>query len=231
MSTSRAKSGFTLLEVMLAVLVLALVSLGVYRFVETTLTAVQVSTASERERALTAAFAEYLRGQMLALPAARAGALTGEPHRFNNISSDELRWISGPGSGLLTRHARGEWTVTMTLKELKNGEQELGVRRQDVEGKRDATWLPLFQGVRGLEIRYYQPGRKEWLDKWTDVQSRPSLVRMKLWRNPSPEAYEIVFPVPVMAKTAANQDYLPGNLWNNPNGPQIRKAAIKPEVK
>lgn len=205
MCTSHAKNAFTLLEVMLAVLVLALVSLSLYRFVGTTLTAVQVSTTSERERALVSAFAGYLRGQMLSLPGARAGALTGEPHRFNDISSDELRWICEPGSGLLTRHATGEWIVTMTLKELKNGEYELGVRRQDVEGKRDAEWLPLFRGVRGLEIRYYQPGRKEWLKKWTDVQSRPSLVRVKLWRDPSPEAYEIVLPVPVMTKTADGQ--------------------------
>ena len=210
---------------MLAVLVLALVSLSLYRFVETTLTAVQVSTASERERALTAAFAGYLRGQMLSLPGARAGALTGEPHRFNDVSSDELRWICEPGSGLLTRHATGEWMVTLTLKELKNGEYELGMRRKDVEGKRDVAWLPLFRGVRGLEIRYYQPGRKEWLEKWTDVQSRPKLVRVKLWRDPYPEAYEIVLPIPAMTKTAGGQqpqNYVPGHLWNaagtsNPN--------------
>ena len=230
MSISRARSAFTLLEVMLAVLVLALVSLGIYRFVETTLTAVQVSTASEQERALTSAFAGYLRGQMLALPGTRAGALMGDPHRFNDSPSDELRWITGPGSGLLTRHASGEWIVTMTLKELKNGEQELGMRRQDIEGKRDAAWLPLFRGVRGLEIRYYQPGRKEWLEKWTDVQSRPTLVRVKLWRDPSPEAYEIVLHIPVMTKTGGGQpvqDYVPGQLWN---GGEIRKTIHK-EIK
>lgn len=203
---------------MLAVLVLALVSLSVYRFVGTTLTAVQVSTVSERERALTTAFAAYLRDRIYALPGPRMGALMGEPHRFNDVSSDELRWICGPGSGLLTRHATGEWLVTMTLKELKNGEQELGVRRQDLEGKRDAAWLPLFRGVRGLEIRYYEPGRKEWLEKWTNPQARPTLVRIKLWRDPSPEAYEIVLPVPPMTKTADGsqpaQNYLPGPLWN-----------------
>ena len=212
---------------MLAVLVLALVSLSVYRFVETTLTAVQVSTVSERERALTTAFFGYLRGQILTLPGTRAGALTGEPHRFSEVSSDELRWICGPGSGLLTRHATGEWLVTMTLKELKNGEQELGVRRQDIEGKRDAAWLPLFRGVRGFEVRYYEPTRKEWLEKWTDPQSRPALVRIKLWRDPSPEAYEVVLPVPVMTKTADGSqqpasNQLPGSLWKasdtqNPN--------------
>ena len=229
MCINRTKAAFTLLEVILAVLVLALVSLSLYRFVETTLTAVQVSTVIERERALTTAFAGYLRSQMLALPGARAGALMGEPHRFNNVSSDELRWICGPGSGLLTRHATGEWIVILTLKELQKGEYELGVRRQDVEGKRDAAWLPLFRGVRGLEIRYYEPVRKEWLEKWADPQRRPTLVRLKLWRDPSPEAYEIVLPVPIMTQSASGQtaqDYVPGVLWSREGAPNTNRNIL-----
>lgn len=198
-------SAFTLLEVMLAVCVIAMVGVSIYRFVDTTLTAVRISTASERERASGTAFFTYLRGQMLALPCAREGAITGEPHRFSNISSDELRWIARPGSGLLTRHATGEWTVTLTTKELPNGEYELGLRRQDIKFKKDAGWLPLFRGVRGFEVRYYDEGRAEWMEKWTDTQSRPTLIRVKLWRDPTPEAYEVVLPIPAKAQSAATQ--------------------------
>ncbi len=194
--------GFTLLEVMLAVCVLALVGVSVYRFVATTLTAVRVSKASEQERDLMTAFAGYLRGRMLALPSARPGAIMGEPHRFNRISSDELTWVARPGSGLLTRHATGEWTVTLTTKELDHGECELGFRRQDVERKRDVDWLPLMRGVRGFEVRYFDAERKEWMEKWADAGSRPTLIRVKLWRDPSPEAYEVVLPIPVKAQPA-----------------------------
>ena len=202
-TNSTAKhSAFTLLEVMLAVCVIAMVGMSIYRFVETTLTAVRISTASERDRALQAAFFAYLRGQMLALPEARPKAIIGEPHRFNSISSDELTWIARPGSGLLTRHATGEWTVTLTIKELEGGEYELGLRRQDIEVKKDACWLPLFRGVRGFEVRYYDEERAEWMEKWTDTEHRPSLVRVKLWRDPSPEAYEVVLPIPAKAQAA-----------------------------
>lgn len=196
------KSAFTLLEVMLAVAMLALVGVSIFRFVETTLTAVRVSTESEKERSLVTAFAGYLRIQMLALPSARGGAITGEAHRFNTVSSDELCWIARPGSGLLTRHATGEWTVTLTAKQLEGGEYELGLRRQDVEGKRDTSWLPLFRGVRGFEVRFFDASRKEWMEKWTDPQTRPALIRVKLWRDPSPEAYEIVLPIPIKAQPA-----------------------------
>ncbi|MCX6968420.1 MAG: hypothetical protein NTZ46_11715 [Verrucomicrobia bacterium] len=209
-------SAFTLLEVMLAVCVLALVGVSLYRFVETTLTAVRVSTEKERERALETAFIAYLRGQMLALPSARSGAITGEPHRFNEISSDELRWIARPGSGLLTRHATGEWNVTLTTKALENGEYEIGLRRKDIEAKKSEHWLPLFRGVRGLEIRYYDPTRAEWMEKWTNAETRPALVRVKLWRDPSPDPYEIVLPIPAKARAADAQTVEWKNLQNGP---------------
>jgi len=212
------RSAFTLLEVMLAVCVIAMVGVSIYRFVETTLTAVRISTASERERALVTAFFAYLHGQMLALPSARDGAITGEPHRFNDISSDELRWVARPGSGLLTRHATGEWTVTLTTKELEHGEYEIGLRRQDIEFKKDPNWLPLFRGVRGFEVRYYDESRAAWMQKWTEMQRRPTLIRVKLWRDPSPEAYEVVLPIPAQAQPTSAQ---PNTINTPPNGPVI----------
>jgi len=231
MCYSKTKA-FTLLEVMLAICVFAMVGVSIYRFVETTLTAVRVSTASERERALQTAFFAYLREQMLALPSARTAAITGEPHRFNNISSDELRWIARPGSGLLTRHATGEWNVTLTTKELQGGEYEIGLRRQDVAVKKDPVWLPLFRGVRGFEVRYYDAGRAEWMEKWTDTIGRPSMIRVKLWRDPSPEAYEVVLPVPSKAQAAVQstiidwksvQEKGPGSSTPSPaNGRKLR---------
>ena len=220
MCSSKIKArAFTLLEVLLAVCIFALVGVSIYRFVETTLTAVRITTASGREQALETAFFRYLRRQMLALPSARHGAITGEPHRFNSVSSDELRWIARPGSGLLTRHATGEWTVTLTTKDLGNGEYEMGLRRQDAEAKKTPGWLPLLRGVRGFEVRYYDSGRAEWMEKWTDVMSRPALIRVKLWRDPAPEAYEVVLPIPAKAQTAGMQ---PNTVdWNSvqPNGP------------
>jgi len=223
-------SGFTLLEVMLAVAVLALVGVSIYRFVETTLTAVRLSTENDRTRGLATAFAGYLRNQTLSLPSAREGAISGEPHRFNNISSDELRWITRPGSGLLTRHATGEWTVTLTTKALEKGEYELGFRRQDVEAKKEASWLPLFRGVRGFEVRYFDAGRKEWMEKWTDPQTRPSLIRVKLWRDPSSEAYEMVLPIPVKAQAAGAAPSF-GTLQvpvNNSNPPSNTPIQVLP---
>lgn len=196
MRMRRTNNGFTLLEVMLAAALMALVGVCAYRFVDTVLTAARISAERGQERALVTAFGGYLREQMLALPPSRAGAIAGEPHRFSGVSSDELCWIARPGSGLLTRHATGEWVVTLTAKQLEHGEYEMGMRRQDIGKKRGAEWLPLFRGVRGFEVRYFDKGRREWMEKWTDPQRRPALVRIKLWRDPNPDADEWIFRVP-----------------------------------
>ena len=197
--TGRLKA-FTLLEVLLAVTILALVGLSIYKFVETTISAVQVSTKVNQEQSLRDSFAGYLHHQMLALPAARAGALTGESHRFNGISCDELSWIARPGSSLLTRHASGEWQVTLTTKQLEGGEYEMGLRRQDIQRQHNPVWLPLLRPVNGFEVRYFDPSRKEWIEKWEDPQNRPSLVKVKLWRSRATQPSEWIFPVPIKAQ-------------------------------
>ncbi|XHR29306.1 MAG: prepilin-type N-terminal cleavage/methylation domain-containing protein [Chthoniobacteraceae bacterium] len=199
MFISRPRSAaFTLLEIMLAVAILALIGIGIYRFVASTMAAVAVSTRADEEHTLVTAFADYLSAQMLALPPSQAGAVSGEAHRFSGVSSDELTWTARPGSALLTRHASGEWTVTLTAKALDHGEYELGVRRQNVARQREATWLPLLRQVKGFEVRYFDAGRKDWVEKWTDPQTRPALVKVRLWRGQ--EAFEWVLPIPAKAQ-------------------------------
>ncbi len=189
---------FTLLEVMLAVAILALIGIGIYGFVASTIAAVKASARADQDHALVTAFADYLSAQMLHLPSSRAGAITGEAHRFGGVSSDELQWIAYAGSALLTRNASGEWTVTLTTKQLDGGEYELGMRRQDLLRQRDAVWLPLFRQVKGFEVRYFDVSRKDWMEKWTDTHARPSLIRVRLWRGE--EAFEWVLPIPTKAQ-------------------------------
>lgn len=181
----------------MAVALLALVGISIYRYVDTALYAARVSANADQEHSLVTAFSRYLRMQMQALPAGRPGAITGEAHRFNRISCDELSWIAGPGSSLLTRHANGEWLVTLTARNLNGGEYELGLRRQDIERRHDPKWLPLFRRVMGFEVRYFDPARREWMEKWADSDTRPSLVKVRLWREDSEDPLEWILPVPV----------------------------------
>jgi len=193
------KRAFTLLEVMLAVAILALIAVSIFRFVMATVTAVQVSSEQIRDTVLMEAFSHYLREQMQALPPGRQGAIIGEAHRFDGVSTDELRWVCGPGPGLFTRNASGEWFSTLTIQRAKLGKgYVLGLRRQDVDARTEPSWLPLLGGINAFEVRYFDPRAMAWMEKWTDNLVRPALVRIKLWRSVSPDPYEVVYPLPVV---------------------------------
>lgn len=209
----RRKTGFTLLEVMLAVAILGLIAISIYRFVITTVSAVRISSEKIRDTVLMEAFTHYLREQMQALPTGRPGALFGEAHRFDGVPSDELRWVCGPGPGLMTRNAVGEWYSTLTIQRTKKSKfYELGLRRQDTDARTTPSWLPLMGDINAFEVRYFDPRALAWMEKWTDNVVRPALVRIKLWRTVSSDPYEVVLPLPVVPveQPGAGQPGTPG---------------------
>jgi len=79
---------------MLAVAVLSVVVLSLYRMVETTITAVRLSSQQTQENFFMDSFIQYVREQLQSIPQARAGGLTGEAHKFNDTPADELRWVA-----------------------------------------------------------------------------------------------------------------------------------------
>src|SRR4030095_668344 len=108
----RGGPAFSLLEVTLAVAILGMMALAIYRFVSTNLTAVRLSTEINETDARYEGLANLLTAQLQDLPSGQ-GALMGEPYKFSGRSRDEMTWICPPGPGLLTRYATGEFCVTM----------------------------------------------------------------------------------------------------------------------
>lgn len=197
---------FTLLEVMIAVAILGLVGLSIFRFVEGTLAGVASGTEMVEEASFLEGFGTFLTTQMEHLPV-RLGAITGDPHRFNSVSADELRWIASPGPGMLTRFANGEYTVALTTRQVPGGGFEIGLNRQDVDAREEARWYPLFGEVYGFEVRYFDAARQEWVDRWSDLANRPTLVRVKLWREPEGEPHEWLLPIPYVSSDALVPQY------------------------
>lgn len=196
------KSGFTLLEIMLAVAVLGLVGITIHRFVEGTLNAVRQSTELVAEERSLTALGDFLRYQLQHLPI-RPGAISGEPHRFNEVSGDEIRWVATAGSGLMTRFAGGEYNVALTTRQRTDGDGfELGLNRHDFEARQEANWLPLMPKIHALEIRYYDARTQSWVERWSDQTTRPSIVRMQLWRVADEEPFEMNIPVPYISVAA-----------------------------
>jgi prepilin-type N-terminal cleavage/methylation domain-containing protein len=147
------RRGFTLLEITLAMAILGMMSLAIYRFVAANLIVLRVSSEENAAEARYAGLINLVTEQLQNLPMG-AGALSGEPYKFNDQPRDELSWICGSGPGLATRYAPGEFIVSMQLKPMndESGRMEIGFNRKPrdaAEGETEGTtWVPLLDGVR-----------------------------------------------------------------------------------
>ncbi len=209
------RKAFTLLEVMLAVWIIGLIAVSMFRFVNINLQAVRVSTdrgaRQESLRALTA----LVQGQLNGLAPLLQGALMGDAHTFQSVPSDELHWKCEAGNGLLTANAAGEYQVTLTVRrDTQAGKSWLSLRREVANpdltlnlGDNNVTgdladpnappnWVNLMDRVDGIEFRYFDARQKSWVDRWTDAATRPALVRMRLWQDRNPVPYEAELSVP-----------------------------------
>jgi len=178
---------FTLLEIALAVAILGMMALVIYRFVATNLTVMRVSAEDSAAEARCSGLIDLVTAQLQDLPSG-VGALSGEPFKFGDRPRDEITWICGNGPGLLTRYAPGEFIVSMRLRPAsdKSDQMEIGFMRRPrdaAEGDADGdTWVPLLEDVRSLQIRYFDPRLNAWVERWTDPGVLPKLVRLVIGR-------------------------------------------------
>ena len=186
--SSAGNGAFTLLEVIIAVVLIALIAVTVQQFVQATLTGISFSTEREAEEEALAALFRHVEAQLDALPSRGQGLLLGTPHKFNGLSSDELQWKCRAGQGTLTGAAEGEWQVTLALlpEKAKPGKYDLGLRRKSVNAPpsdKEMNWVPLLLDVAAIKFDFFDPRLNAWLDRWNDQNARPLLVRMQMWRG------------------------------------------------
>jgi prepilin-type N-terminal cleavage/methylation domain-containing protein len=198
-ATGRRKHsfGFTLLEVILAAAIMGLMSLAIFRFVQTNITVLRISAMESIEDARYTGLLELLTSQWQDLPTG-VGALAGDTYKFNDRSRDEIVWACGAGPGLLTRYAGGEFTVRMRLRPMKEGSDrlQLGCYRKprgEAEGNDEKeTWVPLIDDVGSLRIRYFDTRLNAWVERWTDTGTLPRLIELIIQRPSRPDWRAIV---------------------------------------
>ncbi len=193
---SKTRRAFTLLEVIIATMIIGMMVVTIYRFLAANLTAMRVSNEITDEREAVQAVVRLIEGQLNDLPLVKPGVLSGKPLKFRNLSNDELTWRCTAGAGLLTSAAPGEYDVTLTVQPVseRSSDTELGLRRKllDPTEAIDATqpvrgsgtdkynWVPLIRPMAALEVRYFSAQLNAWQDTWADTGRRPDLVRVRL---------------------------------------------------
>lgn len=189
-----------MLEVTLAVAILGMMALAIFRFVQANIVSVRVSAQTAAADARYDGLRELLLAQWQSLPPGK-GALTGEPAKLEDRARDEIRWICGPGPGMLTRYALGDFFVFLRLQPSENqsNQYDLGLLRRpqdDAESVHDHdSWVPLIKNVGSLEIRYFDPRLNIWVDKWSDTLLLPRLIKVKVARPDAPVPWEVVVPL------------------------------------
>jgi prepilin-type N-terminal cleavage/methylation domain-containing protein len=192
--------GFTLLEIMLAAAILAGMSLAIYRFVQSNILALRISSEITASDARYDALRDLLMTQWQSL-APGSGALTGEALKVNDVSRDQITWTCGAGPGLLTRYAAGDFIVSMRMRaeSEKSDRVDLGFLRKPQEDRSftnvHETWVPLLENIRSLQIRYFDPRLNTWQDKWTDNVTLPRLVKVTVDRKDASVPWEAIIPL------------------------------------
>ncbi len=193
-----ANRGFTLLEIMLAVGILGLMSLAIFRFVQSNMTAMRVSADIANVDSQYDGLRDFLTAEWQSLDPKQA-RLTGEPLKVNNRERDVIGWFCSAGRGLLTRYAPGEFKVVLRLQpeSEKSDRLDLGLMRKpkNDSGSEHETWIPLIKNVSSLQISYFRAGlTNSWVDRWPGG-SLPPLVKITVGRTDSPVPWEAIIPL------------------------------------
>lgn len=212
MRTPRTQSAFTLLEVLLAVAIMGLTTLGIFRFVQSTIRSVSFSVEDTEEQIAVNRLSALVQEQLYSLPARGQTNIQGESLRINGADFDSMEWRSRGGAGLLTAAASGEYRVKLRIQpvEKNSAKYEIGFWRQPAlietaEGlvpggsDKDATWVPLLQNVSALRLRYWDPRLNQLRDSWNEATMKPSFVIMSITLDGEAAPYESVLRIPISA--------------------------------
>jgi type II secretory pathway pseudopilin PulG len=192
--------GFTLLEIMLAVGILGLMSLAIFRFVQANMTALRLSSDAAAMDSQYDGLRDLLTAEWQNLGSSRS-RMYGEPFKLNDRERDWVRWNCGAGPGLLTRYAPGDFIVTLRLQpeSEKSDRLDLGFLRKPKDdpdgGEGDETWVPLIKDVTSLQINYFSPNLNSWIDRWSNTSQLPWLVRVTVGRADSAVPWEAIIPL------------------------------------
>ena len=203
------QSGFTLLEVMLAVAIMALTTLGIFRFVQSTVRAVSETVVDTEEHLAIERLVALVQEQLYSLPARGQTNIQGESIKLNGTDFDSIEWRSRGGPGLMTTAATGEYRVKLRIQpiEKNSNKYEIGFWRRpallETDGgliaggsDKDATWVPLLQNVKALRLRYWDQRLGQALDTWRDPAVRPAFVIMSITPVDEDVPFEAVLRIP-----------------------------------
>jgi len=207
---SRDRAGFTLVEALVAIVILSVVLGSIYGAFR----AGSLSTSRAEERADAYQTARVLLAQInaelcsaLPLPGAETSAMVGEdtPGSETAPQFDKIRFLTvARRSFSLSGQAGDLCEVCYRLESTADG-QPVGLFVEenrhpglDVSSARPAR-TELSARVVALNCKYLDPSNDEWIDEWVDRSGLPKAVRVEVAVKPEREGAK-----PIVVATTAN---------------------------
>jgi type II secretion system protein J len=174
-------SGYLLLEVLLAVAVLSISVVMIFRIIQTTLKATADITFLQTQQRKVDGISQLLRRNFDSMPQ----SCTFQTRSANG--SLELIFRSAPFNFSWVTAGANYGTVVIAGRPLPNGRVALSVLQEsgdalnsyvDGSNEKKADWFPLMDDVEQLSWRFFDGQAGKWTSVWPNPASKPSLVEL-----------------------------------------------------
>jgi type II secretion system protein J len=174
-------SGYLLLEVLLAVAVLSISVVMIFRIIQTTLKATADITFLQTQQRKVDGISQLLRRNFDSMPQ----TCTFQTRSANG--SLELIFRSAPFNFSWVTTGANFGTVVIAGRKLANGRLALSVLQEsgdalssyvDGANEKKGEWFPLVDDVEQLSWRFFDGQAEKWTPDWPNPASKPSLVEL-----------------------------------------------------
>ena len=174
-------SGYLLLEVLLAVAVLSISVVMIFRIIQTTLKATADITFLQTQQRKVDGISQLLRRNFESMPQ----SCTFQTRSVNG--SLELIFRSAPFNFSWVTSKANFGTVVIARRPLPNGRLALTVLQEsgdalnsyvDGSNEKKGEWFPLVDDAEQLSWRFFDGQAEKWTSDWPNPSTKPSLVEL-----------------------------------------------------
>jgi len=218
---NRLKGGFTLLELILALGIFAIIAVGIFGVLDASMRTTQELYDAQRVTRQIGAFAELCRTTFSTLPATASFRVPPS----EEAEGQEVVFSDAPSIFAWGGNPLNYGTTTLAVRPQEDGHFNLSISRSDFAPPKEEGvfsepsdsdpslepddqgryWLMLVADLEWARWRFFDPRLKEWVESWVQ-DTRPPLVELSLLLPGDTVPFRAVFPV---AATEENSQATP----------------------
>jgi len=215
------RKGFSLFEVVIAMMVFAIIAVSVFGVIDVAMSATNELQSSQRVNRQVSGFIELCRQTFASLP--QQAAIRSGPVEENAPNGQEIVFNNAPLIFSWGGSALNYGSATIGVRAQEDGNFSLAISRSDfvppddggpgVISVDDTTlepdeqgryWLVLIPDLQWVQWRFFDPGIDDWADFWVRGP-RPRIVELQFLLPGDTVPIRAVFPVSIATRPAVTR--------------------------